>query len=113
MSAVSPPSLIGNRHDIWIPSLRTAMTDNGTVPARERSSSNETMETAVARDQLSESINAVIELRKGGKIVHAADERAAEPMSAGPSFAGGKGPLVKEAVESGRPNEETADNEWP
>ena len=65
----------------------------------------------MVRDQLSESINAVIELRKGGKTVHAADERAAGPMSVGTNLAGDMATVVKEAVETGRPDAETTDNE--
>jgi hypothetical protein len=70
------------------------------------------METTVGRDQLSESINAVMELRKGGKTVHAADGSNTEPMSARPNFAGDMGAFVKEAVETRHPEDETADNEW-
>jgi hypothetical protein len=70
------------------------------------------MEATVARDQLSESINAVMELQKGGKTVHAADGRAAESMSAGPNLAGDMGAFAKEVAEAVNPKDETADNEW-
>jgi len=33
-------------------------------------------------------------------------------MSARPNFAGYMGAFVKEAVETGHPEDETADNEW-
>lgn len=53
------------------------------------------METTVARDQFSESVNAVMELRKSGKTIHAADERIAEPTNAGPNCAGDAGAFEK------------------
>jgi hypothetical protein len=65
----------------------------------------------VARDQLSENINAVMELRKGGKTVHAADENAAKSTSAGPNFTGDMGAFANKAVEAGQCEGETVDKE--
>jgi hypothetical protein len=65
----------------------------------------------MARDQLSENINAAMELRKGGKTVHAATERAAEVKNAGPNFTGDMGALVTEAAEAGHSEADTVDKE--
>jgi hypothetical protein len=65
----------------------------------------------MAGDQLSEIINAAMELRKGGKTVHAATERAVEVKNAGPNFTGDMEAFVKEAVEAGHSEAETVDKE--
>ena len=52
----------------------------------------------MARDQLAESINAAMELRKGGKTVRADGEHAAEKDDAKPT--GDTGLFVKKAVEA-------------
>jgi hypothetical protein len=57
-----------------------------------------TKEIRVARDQLAESINAAMELRKGGKTVRADGEHAAEKDDAKPT--GDTGLFVKKAVEA-------------
>jgi hypothetical protein len=58
----------------------------------------EIKEIRVARDQLAESINAAMELRKGGKTVRADGEHAAEKDDAKPT--GDTGFFVKKAVEA-------------
>ena len=65
----------------------------------------------MARDQLSENINAATELRKGGKTVHAATERAAEVKNGGPNFTGDMGAFVTEAAEAGHSEADTVDKE--
>jgi len=63
----------------------------------------------MARNQLSENINAAKELRKGGKTVHAANERAAEAKNGRPNFPGDMEAFVKEAVEARHSEAETVD----
>jgi hypothetical protein len=57
----------------------------------------EIKETRVVRDQLAESINAAMELQKGGKTVRSEGEYAAEKDDAKPSDDAG----VKTAAEAG------------
>jgi hypothetical protein len=66
-------------------------------------------ETYVARDQLSENINAAMELRNAGKTVCAAAEHAAAAKNTGPNFNGDMGGFVKEPVEAGQSEDETVD----
>jgi hypothetical protein len=60
----------------------------------------------VARDQLTEAIEAALTLRNGGKTVHADAERPVQMIFAGPNFADGS--LAKEAVEAGIPERKDA-----
>jgi hypothetical protein len=65
----------------------------------------------VACDQLNENINAIMELRKGGKTVHASEEHAAKSTSAGLSFTGDTGAFMNKAEEAGQCEGETVDKE--
>ena len=65
----------------------------------------------MARDHLSENINAAIELRNSGKTVLAAAEYAAEAKIAGLNFGGDMGAFVNEAVEAGHSEAKTENAE--
>ena len=63
----------------------------------------------MVRDQLTENINAAMELRNCGKTVLAAVEYAAESKNSGLNFTGDT--FVKEAVEAGHFEGETVEKE--